>query len=407
MAKKPKLILLKTNGSFQKTKKSIAQLLLEDGDDIEWVLIPILNTSCTYIAVDWCHILRYPAERIYIKYHLKYGQWMRRDVCDPIIYDYYTTSLTLTSLEELYQLIYTMGAYHYVASLPDDSSWNGSDYYWYIMMSDISIDLCDHDDHSLFNFEYHMDMSLLQDSPFDVLQAEKLCRLLRKNFGLYGTNSNMVMDTLVITEGKNDLKWSFTNGPCELSMDVTHVGVPNPICKSFTLMKARDYDLALQFGMGYLVLIPLCFSEPMEESNLHISEDLALNQFTITKDKFFDEAYGSLYAKYQDAIFEHFSMSVRDGEDSMLVLDNFFYIMQIYYEGIKLIAFLNQDEAKDDTKINGMRDRTSLLLTFVVTVIAATVEGDVNIEVVADVRDDHIPNLKDVCHILRQMAEKS
>ena len=143
MAKHRKLYILQRDHSVRKSKKDIKTLLSTGviDDQTEWVLIPIPDTSSTYIAVNGSAILMNTFNYGVIRYRmvlkaLRMG--MRSYGLEESIYhQYYTVEYPFDTVEELYYGIFNLLYFHYVKNLIGTS--DSTDNQWLIEVPDVII----------------------------------------------------------------------------------------------------------------------------------------------------------------------------------------------------------------------------------------------------------------------------
>ena len=162
--KKRKLYLLHHDHTVSSTKKSIAELIANDRlTGVDYVLIPIISTSSTYVAVEGGVFLTQRFSMARVRYHLQFRLINRSSRDGPreyLKYDYFTTSIDAFSYEELYQALYQVGVFFYNQEL--FGSTDHVDEYWHISVEDIEVKLYDERMRKIDSIELRQDNLYLQ-----------------------------------------------------------------------------------------------------------------------------------------------------------------------------------------------------------------------------------------------------
>lgn len=406
--KKRKIYLLNQNHDVIKSKSTIAQLKREGAlDRTEWVLIPIRNTSATYIAVDATTILSQNFDYADVRFHMKMKDLYRADKNDPreiTLYDYYTTTLHADTIEELYNALYNVMVFRYIKELFGDT--DSVDTFWFIDVADLEI--------SLFKNQkrikhFYVEAEKCADEvPFEYSATDEMSARIAQYFGLKSADSWITMANIYFKKDKKGLKWYETNKPVDLFSDVYAILDSNPFAKSFVMLRADAYDAALRMHNAMLYITPVALSgDTIDYDVLPIASAYGLSKYEFNDGKYADDNADAALQIYHDYspgnIPEIFSFDIKDESGIMFMLDNLTYIMQVYLEGIKV--WMSDIDNRDDLQY--YQHRATLVANMIIDLESAKGHpSDNQLVIYTDPYEDYPPNLAEVCYLL-ELQENS
>lgn len=411
MSQKRKLILLRRDKSVKFTKKKLAQVIAKGMlSGVEWVLIPIYRTGCSYIAVAADTLLIQQFKMAHIKFHLMYKEIGRaghnyNEPEENTLYDYYVTEMSAYTQEELYQVLYQVGVFRYIQEFYSKSDY--VDTFWYMSMDDISVELYDGKGKVFDHFEFRQSTDGCDDVPFNYSRFGELCRMMAHHFGLIGPDDELVLHNISINynERRGGYTWKVHKEPVQLFSNVAYVGVANAHTKSFTLLTDDEYDQSLRMQNGQLFVVPICLYDYEKEV---LPSGMALcHQYNIPKYRFgewnggydpTEDFLDTLYHYYGSAAGEIYGMDFYDAEEMMLLIDNLYFVMQVYTEGAKISGI--RDCNLDD--IQSLSACSNCVVELIVHLDSPKGNpSDNDLIIVTDYYEDYPPDMKRVSYLLQ------
>lgn len=410
MAKR-KLYILQHDHSVIKSKKSVSELLKSEtiNDETEWVLIPIQNTSATYIAVSGATILLRKFSYAEIKFHMAFKVVGKTSDCkdrEKTEYDYFTTSIFAYSIEELYNAIYNILFSLYLRDAIDATE--EMDDYWFLDIQDYSITLYSDTQKPIFISEI-----IGSDIPFEYSSIYEMGKKLWDDFGLYGesgSNYHYLKDLYFFRDDKGDLRWGYYQTKIDLYSRIRQILLFNRETHSCVMLKRKEMDLMLKMHRGTLYISPIdlsCFPMKDRIDKLPVACDFQLKKYALTEwnqsSAEGDSPEFMVFEYYGPLVVELFSFVFYDPMDIAYALDNISYWLRIYQEcGVVYHQSQSSGELSEAD-----RNASTALLTFVGEI--GDIKGapaDSNLVIYTDPYEDEIPNLHEVCAIL-DLQEKS
>lgn len=408
MKKKRKVIILNRDHTVVRRKKPIRELIKTGKlDKAEWVLIPIMSTSCTYLAVDRDTLLTQQFFTATIRFHLNFrvinGYRKNGESSlekDEVRYDYYTTTMLATTPEELYQVLYQVGAYRYIQELFSTSDY--ADEFWYISVEDMEISLYNDRGKVIDHFQFNQHSEESDDVPFLYSRFADLARAMSTHFGLISPEDDMVLQNLYLEYKNGTMMWKQCNTPQDLTSNMRWIGVGNAKSKSFTVLNRDEYDQCLRMGNGAAFMTPISLYD-FTNSFLYLP---VCNAFSLPKYSF-DTSFTdgedtdaglAVFEFFGPSIYDTFGFTIYDAEDIILLLDNCKTFLQVYQEGSKII--LGECVNRDDIEHLNLEATTFLQITIGLENNRGT-PADYNLIIYSDAFEDYIPNIKEVAYILQ------
>jgi hypothetical protein len=415
---KRKIWLLGKDRKVSSSKKTIAQL--RDAlrlDDAQWVLIPIAQTSTTYIAVDGDAILMRKFARAEIRYHMQLKSTVGRyrkgeDRTERLQRDYYTSSITALTHEELYNALYNVLVFGYIK---DMISGDAIDSYPFLDVVEMEVSLYDEKGRILETFNANdKNLSSIEDSPFYISRTSALCGRVANHFGLIYADQWLTAPNLYFKSWGKLVKWYEATAVIDLYSDISHVLISNPYTKSFSMMTDDEYDAALRIRSINAFITPLAVMDSGATGTNNSRYLSVANAYDLPKYYFEENRYygatedmtSRIYHDFGPSAMEIFSYCINDSEDVMTFLDNISFVLKVYHEAGKDWALSNYCTVEsDDEEMQIMQDmdrRCTVLGNFSLEYMDA---GDAPVEdgmltIYTDIYEDYLPNLKEVCYLL-------
>lgn len=409
--KKRKTYLLNQNHDVIKSKSTIAQLKREGAlDRTEWVLIPVQNTSATYIAVDATTILSQDFDYADVRFHMKMKDLYRADKNNPTeitLYDYYTTTLHANTIEELYNALYNVMVFRYIKELFGDT--DSVDTFWFIDVADMEISM--YKNRKRVKHFYVEAEKSADEVPFEYSATDEMSARIASYFGLKNADSWITMPNIYFKKTKDALKWYETNKPVDLFSDIHSILESNPFAKSYVMLRTDAYDAALRMhnAMLYVTPVAISFEDKIDYEVLPIAAAYGLEKYDFRADGVSgcdsEDAAMPIYHDYGSGggIPEIFSFDIKDESGIMFMLDNLTYIMQVYLEGIKV--WMAGVEETDD--LQRFKDRSTLVVNMIIDLESPKCHpSDNQLIIYTDPYEDYPPNLTEVCYLL-ELQENS
>ena len=421
---KRKLYILQHDHSIIKSKKTVSELIRDGTIDstTDWVLIPIQNTSATYIAVSGDSILSRQFAYAEIRYHMVFKIVGRPADTTPYeaallkhksllpyhgetnpyetsIYDYYTTSVYANTIEELYNGLYNILYTLYLRDLIDTTE--ETDAFWFLDIQDFSVKLFNSSNKIVYQSEV-----IGSEIPFDTSVIDEMAKEIVTKFGLYHGATPMSIPNLYFKRDSEDrLTWGTYQRKIDLYSNIHSLLLFNPCTKACVILKRKEFDKLLKMHQACMYVAPIDlsdFSKRERIERLPVACNFGLQKYNLAD--WLNPAYGGespeyiVFESYGPCVIELFSFNLFDPEDIAYALDNFYYFLQIYRECTK--AFLLSNQHTEKIKEND-RDCATLLLTFVGEI--NDIKGspaESNLIIYTDPYEDNIPNVKEACAIL-------
>lgn len=406
--KRRRVIILNRDHTVVRRKKTIRELIQAGKlDKAKWVLIPIMSTSCTYLAVDRDTLLAQQFSTATIRFHLNFRviNGYRKDgksslEKDEVRYDYYTTSMTANTPEELYQALYQVGAYRYIQELFSTSDY--ADEFWYISVEDMEIALYDERGKTIDHFQFSQHSESSEDIPFLYSRFADLARAMSTHFGLIGPEDDMVLHNLYMEHKNGTLMWRQSSTPVDLTSNMRWIGVGNAKSKSFTVLNRDEYDQCLRMGNGAAFMTPISLYDYTNSFfYLPVCHAFSLPKYSFDTSFIDGEDNDSGLAVFEffgPSVYDTFGFTIYDAEDIILLLDNCKTFMQIYQEGSKIILADYAD--RDDIENLNLEATVFLQVTIGLENNRGT-PADYNLIIYSDAFEDYPPNIKEVAYILQ------
>lgn len=411
---KRKIILLERNHDVQFSKKSIKHLLAKDKlAKTRWVLIPIEQTSATYIGVDASKIIERPFETAIIRYHLQFKRGLKApsetaEITEDgvsVAYDYMTTTIAATTVEELYQGIYNMLILKYIRTLTDGS--NDSDESWFMDVEDVSVKFLDGNGEVTETFQVrHRDY--FKDGS-DLSASNQLYWKICEWFGLFCPEAKWKTDTytwetcsnLTFELSPRGLIWVEHRGSIELFQRVKYVGIMSADTRSFILLTDKEYDqiprihdsavfitpINLYDASNSIPYLPICSMYGLPKYEFY--PDLADNGYD-------DSGPDMLYNDFASRVYDILTFYIYGCEDTAIFLDNIFYILQVLFEGCKI--WTASCVGRDD--IENMNTECTVYLNIAIEMVQDS-PAELSLTIHTDVFEDYLPNIKEVTYLLQ------
>lgn len=422
MAKSRKIYVLQHDRTVISHRKSIKTLIETAviNDQTEWVLIPIQESSATYIAVSGDTILQNRFATADIRYHMRLKMLdsisAKEDgLTEEILKDYYTTTITATSVEELYNAIHNLLFFYYVREVIATSDL--LDYYWFMEVADVEITLRDGLGKKIKHFLLE-DKSYDDDCPFNYTvsfsyeKGEQLLTKIAKTFGLIYPTSILSTPNLYFKEEGKRIVWGEYHTKIDLYSTISRILCTNPYTKSLIMLKMKEMDALLKVHAATMYIQPIDLYDFRHDAiydRLPIAHDFNLPKYELAEidDMSNDEEHKGYIVQehYGPMVLEVFSFDIYDPEDYAYVVDNIGLWMQVYHEGASAYssALRNVGSREEDPeKLDAIHRAT--------TTVFATIIGDINdirgtpaesqIVIYTDIYEDEKPNIKETCAIL-------
>lgn len=340
MSDKRRIYLLKRDHTMQKSKKTLAKLKSKGAlQSVQWVLIPIQNTSATYIAVDADTISITDFGSADIRFHMKLKNLTRASrasnnaLYETTLWDYYTTTIHAESFEEFYNALYNILIFHYIKELYGNS--DSTDTYWFLDVVDLEINIfngrkkIDH-----FYIEAEQDA---EDVPFDYEASESMSTAIINHFGLAYPNNILSMPNLYFRTTDDGMRWYERNGPVELYSTIDSVLWANIFTRSYVMLTDDQCDVLTRMRFATLYISPIdmtYFRDRIEM--LPIAAYYGLKKYDIRdwrgEEDLFSEPSTMLYHDFGSCCMEIFSIQELDTEQIPFMIDNLYYIAKSFHE---------------------------------------------------------------------------
>lgn len=411
---KRKIILLEKNHEVRFSKKSIRHLIAKDKlSTTRWVLIPVQETSATYIGVDASKITERPFTTAMIRYHLRFKRGMKvppenAELSEngvSVAYDYMTTTIAATSVEELYQAIYNMMVLKYIRTLTDGA--NDTDESWFMDMEDISVTFLDKDDNTIDQFQVrHRDYAKKGN---DFQASNKVYWEICDYFGLYYPAAKWSTDTLLwetcanlTFEMRTDkLVWVEHRGTIQLFQRVKYIGIMSADTRAFIILTDKEYDqiprihdaavfvtpITLYESTNPYPYLPICSMYGMPKYEFY--PDIANNSMD-------DSGPDMLYNDFASRVYDILTFYIYGCEDTAIFLDNIFYLLQVLFEGCKI--WTASCAGRDD--IENMGTDCTVYLNIAIEMVEDS-PAECSLTIHTDVFEDYLPNIKEVAYLLQ------
>ena len=405
--KKRKLYLLHHDHTVSSTKKSIAELIANDRlTGVDYVLIPIISTSSTYVAVEGGVFLTQRFSMARVRYHLQFRLINRSSRDGPreyLKYDYFTTSIDAFSYEELYQALYQVGVFFYNQEL--FGSTDHVDEYWHISVEDIEVKLYDERMRKIDSIELRQDNLYDNDVPFNYICFSELVERLFNHFGIYGATYLLPGKTsyLVFYQKGEELIWKFTNRRVDLVKTVKMVAPFNVSSRGFTMLPMKDYDQLLRLHTGYAYITPIyVWDEKDPEPCLPIAHFYNLPKYSIGRwngeeDIMHDPGF-AIFEALGPFVYDTFLVNLFETDEIISYLDHAKFFMSIYHEGLKVEMAV----VKDTDDVGQFHHLATVLFNFVCDIESNKGNPtDLNFIIYSDPFEDYPPNIKEVATVLQ------
>ena len=411
MAKHRKLYILQRDHSVRKSKKDIKTLLSTGviDDQTEWVLIPIPDTSSTYIAVNGSAILMNTFNYGVIRYRmvlkaLRMG--MRSYGLEESIYhQYYTVEYPFDTVEELYYGIFNLLYFHYVKNLIGTS--DSTDDQWLIEVPDVIIKMTENGkEREALRFITTEEEEKLDAIPFDCRVSDELVLKLANTFGLIEPDSLISSPNIVFFQMEEGERWDLYKTKIDMYSRMKRMGVTNPFSKSIVLLSREEMDHLLMVGTAVSYTSPICLTD-FKESDRREMLSVA-NYFNMPKYDFQRPWYGDeniaedigsqAFEFFGPMVLEVFAFNFYGPEDISFFVDTLAYFLNVYREETDQMSSPCNNEGEIEYKAHS----GTVLLQFVADVndIRGT-PSDENIVIYTDPYEDELPNIQEFCKILQ------
>lgn len=411
---KRKIILLEKNHDVIFSKKGIRHLVAKNKlTTTRWVLIPIQETSATYIGVDASKILERPFTTAVIRYHLQYKRGMKvipdgaqlTEDGVSIAYDYLTTTIAATTVEELYQAIYNMMVLKYIRTLTDGS--NDSDESWFMDVEDISVSFLDKENQLIDKFQVRHRDYFKKGTDFHA--SNQVYWEICEYFGLFlpanrWKNDDIIWETCsnLTFEIKGDrLVWVEHRGNITLFQRIKYVGIMSADTRSFILLTDKEYDQIPRIHDAAVFVTPITLYESTHSyTYLPICSTYGMPKYEfypdIANNSLEDSGPDMLYNDFASRVYDILTFYIYGCEDTAIFLDNVFYVLQVLFEGCKI--WTASCAGRDD--IENMSTECTVYLNISIEMVEDS-PAECSLTIHTDVYEDYLPNLKEVTYLLQ------
>lgn len=413
-----KLFLLFQNHYVKKAKLTLQSVIDKyKGSKLEYVLLPIPGTGCTYLPIQFEALQTLDFASAMFRYHMTLSMTSRRYAHDDVVepkYDYFTTRLIATSLEEFYYALHNIMAFRYMKALSHSSE---EDSYWFIDIADLDIEIVDRLGNSVGR--ELIQQSVLDDTvPFHIAALDDICKICAAKYGI-GLDCEMtdaVFTGHFCLNDDGDVRtWVYQKRPIELFSRVSVVGVINLYTGAISLIRDDDYDAALRIGESSLYLTPISLGLGAEHVTSHlrqISAYYGLDKYSFIRSNDADDEYqeNRVFHDWADCILDCFTYVFYDIDDVLNALEYLPWVFQVYREAAThhlYTTVINEDEITSEDQealmLKKYRDQVTVLADFRITIStssSAPTEDDM-LKIVTDSYQDYLPNAKEVSYLLK------
>ena len=411
------LILLYRDKRMERSFKTVAKLCQKGKlDSVEWVLIPILHTSATYIAVSGeiiaTHLRAFHSALI--RYHMQYcndcgvGNDPEEDRVE-IVWDYETITIQVSSIEELYNALYQPVVFEYLRSLRPFSD-RGEDF-WFIHVRDFEVISFDGTGKKIDSFcssaEVHVG-----SVPFPYDDGALVVDELASHFGLIHPNEPRFRGNLVFfKEDKTGrICWKEVKGNIQMYSSVKGIGIGSGAYCSFVVLSDKDYCAALRINTASIYVAPF---EVAAQTYQDVLKYLVLTtQYGVPK-YVFGQFYETDYEMKVEPIYHDYGMQVTnvenidlfDSDDVCIFIEHIYYLLQLMREGcrVHIASNLNSDSLQPFELSGAVLLECHLELN---TLGEPEMDDHYrDFSLYTDAWQDNLPNIREVCYLI-QLAEK-
>lgn len=338
LAKRRKTYLLYKDHTVSWSKKPLQEIIDQEFHKlVEWVLIPIYQTSYTYIAVAGDAFLGstfgHASIRLHMQYRMVSHQSKTPGPSEKVWYDYYTTTMEIDTLDDLYQALYNVMAFRYMQELSGCT--DNVDEMWYMAVEDIAIHLYDKKGKEYDSFTYSLHTGESDDVPFNYDRFLSLCNALAEHFMLGKIISGMQAPNMVMEKTKEgDIIWKASKQNIEWRSSLHRVCIANWDTGGYTILKPNDYDQLLRISKGEIMIAPISLlDDPCRYSALPVAYDFDLPKYSFDRHNY-DSSI--VYEHYGPQIYGMLTMTLYEAEGCIVFLDHFHFIYRVYHEGTKI-----------------------------------------------------------------------
>ena len=325
-----------------------------------------------------------------------------------ILWDYETITITVESIEELYNALYQPIVFEYMRSLRPFSDRDVD--YWFIHVKDIEVLSYDSEGKEIDNFlssaEVHVGAV-----PFPYDDGAFVVDEIATHFGLIEPGQPRYHHNLVFTkESLGKLQWEERAGTIMMFSTVKGIGVSSGAYCSYVILSADEYCAALRMCTAVIYASPLAV--PVETPKGVLEHLTVTTKYEIPK-YVFGMGYETEYEVKVEPLFMDYGMQtcqteymdLLDADDICVYIDHSYYIMQILKEGTHIFMANNMNL---DTLKGLEYSGTALLECHMELDTAAEPPLDESFRefsIFSDPWQDYPPTTKEVCYLIL-LAEK-
>ena len=372
----------------------------------------------TYIAVAASRILETPFNEARIRYHMKFrGAEFGVGQVDPVtLWDYYTVTVDATSIEEFYQAMYNVLAFHLVDEM------NGyiehAEWLWTMSIDDIEIELLNQTV-VVEKFAKHVQPDI-DDAPFSFQVTDWVAGEIKNQYGIYGSKMYRAHHKLGGRYATNHCLYLFTASDEEhwvfvdkadmnAAVRMDTVGIYVWETGGFVMMKQSDFLSATQMRNATVHIMPLDLGDQDDPRMASICchyevpkyeyppiMDALMVQTNMDSMANGPEASYMICAHHCFDNMSGFSAELFGPQDICIYMDALRYLLNVYQEGAKIL-YASKYQLDDLSKV---QYRASTFFYAVIDVDAVGYPHDEPLVVYTDSFEDNLPTLDELCMII-------